>query len=849
MKRLAILRMRWRKLRRRQKALVLFGVLLLTVGLWLYSWIFADLPTIDKLQAGMMLPSTRILDRNGRLLYEIIDKTGGRHTAVPLSQIPQALIQATIATEDRNFYATPGVDPEGIVRALWINLQGGEVRAGGSTITQQVVRNLLLDPQQRAARTLQRKLKEMALAIQLSQRYSKDDILALYLNQSYYGNLAYGVQAAAHVYFNKDVQSLDLAECVMLAGLTQLPGRSDPLTNPQAAKDRQKVVLDRMAQTGYLTQEQATIAAQETLQYGSGRFDIRAPHFVLAVWEQLERDYPDRVYQGGLEVTTTLDLDWQDAAETIARHQIARLNQPIPGETIHNAHNAALIALDPFTGQVRAMLGSVDYFDETISGAVNLALTPRQPGSTLKPFTYALTFDPAQSNPWTPATMILDVSTPFITQRLQSYTPGNYGNVEHGPVLIREALASSYNIPAVVALDHVGLPALLDLLHRLGISTLKDTTKLDLSVTLGGGEVRLLELTAAYAAFANEGRAVKPSLILAIHDQQGNPIYQWQQPPAGDPVIDPRAAYLITDILSDNNARLPAFGDHSALQIGRTAAAKTGTTTDFRDNWTMGYTPDLVVGVWVGNADNTPMAQVSGISGAGPIWNEFMQAVLKREPDRPFERPAGFTTMEVCAVSGLLPTPLCPSRKLELFIDGTQPARIDTMFQQFTLDSATGLLATDSTPTARRVSRVYQILPQEARDWALRHGIDQPPAETYTDHAPGADSQKALRLLMPDPYTVYQLTPQIPFESQRIRFMAAVPPATASVTFWLDDQPIDTVSSAPWSIRWALRPGQHTLKATARLQDGSTQTSDPTVFTVVSFVPPDDKPAAGEVKP
>ncbi len=837
---------RWRRLQHWQRRVSVVGGLLLIAGFGMYLWIFADLPPLDRLSSGLAVPSTRILDRNGRLLYEIIDSTGGRHTTVPFSQIPKALIDATIATEDRNFYATPGIDPVGVLRALWINIQGGEVRAGGSTITQQVARNLLLDPEQRASRTIGRKLKEMVLAVRLAQSYSKDDILALYLNQSYYGNLAYGVQAAARVYFNKDVGSLDVAECAMLAGLTQLPGSSDPLTNPKAAKDRQKVVLDLMAQTGTLTHEQAQIAAAETLQYGSGRNDIRAPHFVLAVWDQLRREYPDLIEHGGLEVTTTLDLDWQNAAESIARRQIDKLTHPVPGEPDHHASNAALVALDPHTGQVRAMLGSVDYFDETISGAINLAIAPRQPGSTLKPFTYALTFDPVQAHPWTPATMILDVSTPFITQHLQSYTPGNYGLAEHGPVLVREALASSYNIPAVVALDHVGLGALLDLLHKLGISTLMDTTRLDLSVTLGGGEVRLLELTAAYAAFANGGRVVKPSLILQIKDQNGKPIYHWQPPPVSEPIIDPRVAYLITHILSDNSARLPAFGDHSALEIGWPAAAKTGTTTDYRDNWTMGFTPNLTVGVWVGNADNTPMIKVSGITGAGPIWNEFMQTVLKGQPKLGFERPAGLSETDVCAASGLLPTSLCPTTRRELFINGTAPTETDSMFQQLTLDSATGLLATESTPTERRIQHVYQVLPQEARDWALRHGLDQPPTLT---RAANIQPGKALRLLMPDPYTVYQLTPLVPLNLQKIRFAAAVPAGTTSVTFWLDDQPVGSVKDSPWSITWALLPGQHRLKVSAELQDGSRPISDSIAFQVVSYAPPDDKPSTGEITP
>jgi len=833
---------RWRRLRRWQKVLSAVASLILLAAIGAYLWIFAGLPSVDEIGAGLMLPSTRILDRNGRVLYEIIDREGGRHTVVPLSMIPPALIHATIATEDRNFYSTPGVDLVGVLRAVWINLQGGEVRAGGSTLTQQVARNLLLDPDQRAARTLQRKLKEMVLAVRLSQRYSKDEILALYLNQSYYGNLAYGVQAGARVYFNKDVGALDLAECAMLAGLTQLPSSSDPLTNPQAAKERQKIVLNLMVGDGYLTADQAKIAADEPLQFGSGGFDMRAPHFVMAVWDQLRRDFPDQLYNGGLEVVTTLDLDWQTAAETLARRHIDRLNRPSAGESIHNASNAALVAIDPKTGEVRAMLGSVDYFNESISGAINMALAPRQPGSTLKPFTYALSFDPRQPVPWTPATMMLDVKTPFITQRLQSYTPSNYGLVEHGPVAIREALASSYNIPAVIALDHVGLGSLLDLLHKLGISTLTDTSRLDLSVTLGGGEIRLLELTAAYAAFANNGRAVHPSYIQQIKDPSGAVIYTRPAPADADPVIDPRVAYLITDILSDNHARLSAFGDHSALEIGRPAAAKTGTTTDFRDNWTLGYTPDVVVGVWVGNADNTPMINVTGISGAGPIWNEFMRTILNGQPKRTFEEPVGLIRRAVCAVSGMLPTPRCPTQKTELFIAGTEPTEPDSMFQSFLIDARTGKLANDQTPAADRIERVYMILPAEARDWAQRHGIEAPPTVTSKD-------QPTLRLLLPEPYTVYQLTPQIPFDLQRIRLSVAAPPNTQSVTFWLNDEPVGTLTGDTYWMWWALVPGQHKLYATAQLPDGSTLTSDPVRFSVVSFAPPDQKSTTGEIKP
>lgn len=837
---------RWRALRRWQKfGLILVGVLLTTLGL--YRWLFTDLPSLDHLQAGLALPSTHIYDRQGRVLYEIIDPNGGRNAAVKLDHVPQALIQATIATEDRSFYTNSGVDIGGIVRALWINLRGGEIRSGGSTITQQVARNLLLEPQQRTERTLTRKLREAILALRLGQAFSRDDILTLYLNQTYYGNLAYGVQAAAQVYFGKDVDSLDLAECALLAGLPQTPAQYDPLTNLAAAKDRQAVVLRLMTEAGYITQAQADEATKETLQFGSGHFSMQAPHFVIAVWDQLLHDYPDQLLQGGLEVTTTLNLDWQHAAEQIARRRIDALNNPPSGEPPHNATDAALVALDPRTGQILAMLGGVDYFNDRSGGALNMALAPRQPGSALKPFTYSLAFDPSRTDPWSPSTMLLDISTPFVTSKLQSYTPANYGLVEHGPVTIREALASSYNIPAVVALDHVGVPNLINLLHKLGITTLNDAKRFDLALTLGGGEVRLVDLVGAYSAFARGGVPVHSSYLLNIKDKSGQVLYQWQPPKPEAPVIDPRVTFLINDILSDNEARLPSFGNHSALQIGRLAAAKTGTTTDFRDNWTIGYTPGLVVGVWVGNADNTPMIKVSGVSGAGPIWNDFMRMALADTPEETFDHPDGLVQVEVCAVSGLLPTPLCPRRRLDWFIAGTAPTTPDTIYQKFTLDRATGLIATDQTSPSQRVEKVFAVLPQEAHDWASRHGIPQPPSSVAPVAVVQANGTAgaALRILTPDPYTVYQLTPLMPLDSQTIRFTAAVPLGTRHITYQVDGKDVGSADAAPWSAWWALVPGEHKVVAVAALADGTSVTSAPVIFSVTSYVPPDERPESG----
>jgi 1A family penicillin-binding protein len=830
---------RWfHRLSRPRKIALSAVTLLLAVVLAGGVWLFGDLPPIDRLQAGLALPSSRIYDRHGQLLYEIIADTahGGRNTAIPLAQIPQQCRDAVIAIEDANFYQHPGVDIEGIVRALWINVRGGEVLAGGSTITQQVARNLLLDPDQRAERSLRRKLREAVLALRLQSAYSKDDVLALYLNQSYFGNLAYGIEAAAGAYFGKGAADLSLAECALLAGLVQAPAAYDPLANLDAATGRQHLVLDRMAALGVITAAQAEAAKADALQFASVPFPIEAPHFVMAVLRQLERDYGEALRTGGLEVTTTLDLDWQNAAEAVMRQQLYALNHPVdPRRAPAEAHNAALVSLDPHTGQILAMVGSPDYFDESIDGAVNAALALRQPGSALKPFTFAAAFDPALPEPFTAATMLLDVETPFVTRRLESYTPANYALVEHGPVSAREALASSLNIPAVQTLDHVGINAMVQLASEAGMRTLAENPSLDLAVTLGGGEVRLLDLVQAYSIFANAGRRAEPVYLLEVRDAQGGVLFR--QPPAapGPQIIDERVAFLITDILSDDHARVMGFGRHSALNIGRPAAAKTGTTTDTRDNWIVGYTPNLVTGVWVGNADNTPMVDVSGISGAGPIWNTYMRAVLLGQPELTFAVPDGLTRVRVCSPSGMLPTPACQQTRDEWFIAGTEPAAPDTIWQTVALDRRTGLLADAHTPDADLVNRVYEVLPQEARDWALRNNLPQPPSGAALRVAASDDR---LRLLEPDPYTSFELSPQLPPATQRLRLTVGAPANTARVTYVLDGEVLGTVTEEPWALWWPLALGEHTLVARAELADGSLLESEPIPFTVVRDAPP-----------
>jgi 1A family penicillin-binding protein len=813
----------WRSTRTRG-LLIAAGILIaLAAGaaLGLRAWLFTDLPNVADLSAGLHTPSIRITDRRGRLLYEVIGEETGRHTVVPLDEIPQACRDATVATEDAHFYTNPGVDFLAIVRALWTNLRGGEIVSGGSTITQQVARNLLLDPRERAERTLERKLRESILAWRLSRRYSKDDILALYLNQTDYGNLAYGIDAAARAYFGKSVRELDLAECALLAGLPQAPTVYDPLSDPEAATARQAVVLGLMVENRFIDSAQDDAAQREPLAFASERYSIQAPHFVMAVYAQLEQTLaPEVLYAGGLVVRTTLDLDWQRAAERIARRHLELLNTPQVGDPPHNAHDAALVALDPHSGQVLAMLGSPDYFDSTISGAVNMALAPRQPGSAMKPLTYAAAFDPARANPWTAATMLLDVRASFVTGDGFAYVPVNYDRQEHGPVLAREALASSYNIPAVITLDAIGIDTLLRFAGRLGISTLSDLQSYDLALTLGGGEVRLLELAAAYAAFANGGKVVHPVLILDVTAADGSTVFS-QRSGLGERVMDERVAWLISDILSDNLARAPSFTTHSILQLGRPAAAKTGTTTDFRDNWTVGYTPNLVVGVWVGNADNTPMVNISGVSGAGPIWHQFMRTVLRGQPELAFERPDGLVQVEVCALSGRLPTPDCPYTRREWFIEGTQPTDYDTIYRRVTVDALTGLPADDTTPPERREERLFLDLPPQAHDWARREGLPLLADALARAGSVQADGgANALIITAPDAHTIYRIDPGLPRDAQQIRIAAVGPPGLHDVTLYVDNAPLAMLPGAPFEVYWRLEVGEHTARAVGFTQEG-----------------------------
>ncbi len=799
-----------------------------------YYLLLGDLPAPEKLSEHFNPPSIRIIDRNGRPLYEVIPSEGGRHAVVSLDAIPLTLRQATIATEDKAYYSHPGVDLAGVVRALWINLKGGGTLAGGSTITQQVARNYLLDAGERSQRSLQRKLRESYLAWRLTQHFSKDEILVVYLNQTYYGGMAYGVEAAAQTYFGRPASELDLAEAAVLAGLPQAPALYNPFTDLEAARERQKVVLGLMEEQGYISARDRAHAEREPLVLSSTPYPVEAAHFVMMVRSQLDDMFtPQQIYQyGGLVVRTSLDLDWQKQAEQAIARQIKALQQS-PDGLGHNVHDGALVALDPKNGEILALVGSPDYFDNRIAGAINMAISPRQPGSSLKPIVYAAALDPDQPQPWTAASMLLDVRKSFVTHDGQAYTPENYDRKEHGPVLVRQALASSLNIPAVLTLDHVGLKALFDLSGRLGITTFDDPERYDLSLALGGGEVSLLELTSAYGAFANGGYRVKPQAILEITDARGTLVYQ-PEPMPRESIFDERLAWLISDILSDNEARSLGFGLNSTLRLDRPAAVKTGTTTNFHDNWTIGYTPGLVVGVWVGNSDYQSMREVNGLTGAAPIWHGFMRAVLTGSPIQEFRRPPGLVNVEVCALSGLLPTEACPYRRSEWFIEGTQPGTKDTFYHRVLVDAATGKLLDSTTPSERRLSQVMLDLPPQAQPWARAEGLlllsDLQPT---TGGKPGDASSPIvlpLQLLSPPDGSIYLLAAGLSPGAQRIQLEAVGESGLRYVTIWVDGIELARFTAAPYKTWWTLTLGSHRAWVTALRSDGKRITSP-----VVSF--------------
>ena len=690
---------------------------------------------LEGLEAGIgqhrPAETTQIYARDGQtLLYELVDPQGGRRTVVDLNRMPKALRDATIAVEDANFYENPGVDLRGIVRALLQNYQSQDVVSGASTITQQLVRNVLLPPEERTQISFERKLREAILAFRVSRKYSKDQILGIYLNEVYYGNQAYGVEAAAQTYFGKHVWELNTAEASLIAGLPQSPTTLNPLTNLAGAKARQKVTLGLMAKFGFLTTAQAQAAYQAPLDFAPQAPGLIAPHFVFYVRQLLEQRYgPDVLYRGGLRVITSLDLHWQTEAQRIVRERMADLRT-------RNASNASVVMLSP-EGQVLAMVGSVDYNDKSIDGEVNVALAPRQPGSALKPIVYAA----ALQRGWTPATVLWDEPTEFKLADGQVYAPLNYDDSWHGPQRLRMALANSLNIPAVKAIDYVGVENFVEQAHAMGITTLNDTNAYGLALVLGAGEVKLLDLTNVYNTIRNAGLKRDPTPILKVTNSHGEVLENISEAPGRQVLGDhgQQIAYLLTDILSDNVARQYIFGPGNVMELpdGRPAAVKTGTSNDWRDSWAVGYTPDVTVGVWVGNSDGQPMQEVAGVNGAGTIWRAIMDAFHAGRPIEQFKQPSGVTKVTICADTGALAGDACPNRIDEKFVAGTEPKTSDVFFKTVKVAGDGSCLAAAYSPTGEVREQRFVVYPLQYQAWAAAHGISQPP----TSYCPPPRSQ------------------------------------------------------------------------------------------------------------
>ncbi|MDD2753282.1 MAG: PBP1A family penicillin-binding protein [Candidatus Portnoybacteria bacterium] len=799
-------------------------------GLAAFLYFAKDLPNPDNINERQITQSTKIYDRTGKvLLYDIHGEE--KRTIVNIDQISDYLKKATIATEDANFYNHFGLDFKGIARAALGVITRNRSAGGGSTITQQFIKNSILTNEY----SLTRKIKEAVLALELERRYGKDEILALYLNQVPYGSNAYGIEAASQTFFNKSAKDLSLVESALLAALPQSPSRLSPYgSHPEELKARQEYVLDRMVKTGYIAQEEAAAAKKEPLNFSTAPHGIKAPHFVMYIKEYIENKYgQDAVEKQGLKVYTTLDWDLQQAAEQIISDG-AKSNWKKYG-----ARNAALTAIDPKTGQILTMVGSYDYFDTAHDGNVNVTIRDRQPGSSFKPFAYATAFKKG----YTADTVLFDVPTEFnpncpadASQEkdqygLDCYHPGNYDDKFRGPLTAREALAQSLNIPSVEILYLAGIEDTIKTAKAMGITSLNDNYY-GLSLVLGGGEVKLLDEVAAYGVFAADGTKNEKTAILNIEDKDGNILEEYKPQP--EKVLEPQTTRLISDVLSDNNARTPVFGANSALYFpDRPVAAKTGTTQKYRDAWTLGYTPSLVVGVWVGNNNNDPMSRAgAGLAAAGPLWHDFIKKAYKLKTNCDNSTANAF----------------CLPKNIEQFIKPdpiqTNKSMLNGSYlsaQTIKIDKISGALATDQTPPdiveEKTITGAHSVLyyvqkdnPQgdaptspandeqyknweaAAQRWLVSHGLNIA-SQTIPSQNNSRSPVNLPKINMIAPVNYQTITQSKIF----IQADVAAPLGARQVDFFLNDNFIGSTMSAPYQINALIQDnipnGQATISA------------------------------------
>lgn len=610
--------------------LIIIGVLIITSILFVggvFAYFAKDLPSPGKINKRFVAESTKIYDRSGdHLLYDIHGEE--KRTIIPYSEIPDVVKQATIALEDQSFYEHHGIQFTAILRAAIKNVVGGDVKQGGSTITQQLIKNTILTNE----KTFTRKIKEVILSLEIEQKFTKDEILEMYLNEIPYGSNAYGIEAGAQTFFGKHASELSADEAALLASLPKAPTYYSPYgTKRERLKGRQEAALNNMQELGFLSEEETENAKNVDIyqKITPNRENISAPHFTIYVREQLEEKYGEEFLQnGGLKVYTTLDWDLQQTGERVV-HDGAMKNVEK-----WDAENAALVAIDPQTGQILTMVGSRDFFDEEIDGQVNVALSERQPGSSFKPYVYLENYRKG----YTPETILYDTEVNFAVDGQDDYKPQNYDGTFRGPIKMKKSLAQSLNIPAVKSLYLAETKEVIQLVKRLGITSLNDPDRYGLSLVLGGGEVRLLDHVAAFSVLANDGVKHEKTAILRIEDKNGKIIEEYQETD-GEEIVEKEHITMLNESLSINKHRAPAFGEQNPLKFDdRTVAGKTGTTNEFRDGWTMGYTPSIAVGVWAGNNDNRKMRDgAAGANVASPIWRAFLNEAIEKFPADTFD--------------------------------------------------------------------------------------------------------------------------------------------------------------------------------------------------------------------
>jgi len=793
----------------------LIGISVLVVALFL--WYSRGLPDPGKVQRQTGY-STQILDRTGKVvLYDVISDQDRRFTAI--ADVPQYLKDATVSIEDKTFYTHQGFDPLAPLRIIK-NIIVNHRLIGGSTLTQQLVKNVLLNDD----RSISRKIREFILAVRIEKTYSKDEILQMYLNEAPYGGGTAGVAAAAEAYFGKEVKDLDLTECVILAGLPQSPSNYSPyIGKPLAFVPRAKEVAAAMRENGKITKDQEAQVDAElpNVVFAGLGTKMKAPHFVMYVKQLLEDKYGANVLDvGGLKVTTSLDWDLQQKAETVVQEEVDKVTKSL------NIGNGASMVMDTNTGEILSMVGSKDYFDATIDGQVNVTLSSRQPGSSIKPLLYATAF----LKGYTPATVLADVVTQFPGKDDNTpYIPNNYDGKEHGLLHLRDALASSINIPAVKLLAKVGVPDVLAQGFKMGFTTYEPTqallSRVGLSMALGGAEVRLVDTVTAYSAFSNGGMKVDPVAILKIEDSNGKVIYENKQVKQ-EQVLDPKVGFLINSILSDNNARLLTFGPNSYLNMGSNVAVKTGTTNDMRDNWTVGWTRDTIVGVWVGNDNNDKMKNIaSGVSGAAPIWRREMLDVLAERPAKPFDVPAGVSQVDVDKISGYPAHDNFPSYK-EWFIDGTVPTAPDPIHTMLKIckGDPTKLADSVSVSQGNYDQKEYVVIKeadpltnknlwQNAIDqWVVKQNnpLYQPPTETC-----GASAATDIQIVSPGDKS------RVNGDTVSIKFTVVTTKPIVEARLYVDGTLEQTFTDLPYTKDLKLADGNHSVQVTTKDNEGN----------------------------